>query len=47
MINSGTRLIPGGFCFLHPLEELSISENRMFRSMSGLRDKCEIELGNM
>ena len=26
MINSGTRLIPDGFCFLDPLEELSIKK---------------------
>ena len=34
VINYGTRFIPGGFCFLDPLEELSISGNIMFRSMS-------------
>ena len=37
MINSGTRLIPDGFCFLGPLEELSILGN-MLRSMSVKRD---------
>ena len=31
---SGTRLIPDGFCFLDPLEELSILGNMLFRSMS-------------
>ena len=34
MINSGTRLIPDGFGFLDPLEELSILGNMLFRSMS-------------
>ena len=33
VINSGTRLIPDGFCFLDPLEELSILGNMLFRSM--------------
>ena len=30
MINSGTRLIPDGFCFLDPPEELSIRGNMLF-----------------
>ena len=34
VINSGTRLIPDVFCFLDPLEELSILGNMLFRSMS-------------
>ena len=34
VINSGTWLIPDGFCFLDPLEELSILRNMLFRSMS-------------
>ena len=38
VINSGNRLIPDGFCFLDPLEELSILGNMLFRSMSVLRD---------
>ena len=39
MINSGSRLIPDGFCFSDPLEEqLSILGNMLFRSMSVLRD---------
>ena len=40
VINCGTRLIriPDGFCFLDPLEELSILENMLFRSMSVSRD---------
>ena len=33
VINSGTRLIPGGVCFLDPLEELCILENMLFCSM--------------
>ena len=37
-INSGTRLIPDGFCFLDPLEELSILGNMLFCSMSVKRD---------
>ena len=45
MINSGTRLIPDGFCFLDPLEELSILGNMLFHSMKGIN--CGIELGNM
>ena len=34
VINSGTRLIPDGFCFLDPIEELSILGNMLFRNMS-------------
>ena len=34
MISSGTRLIPDGFCYSDPLEELSILENMLLRSMS-------------
>ena len=34
VINSGTRMIPDEFCFLDPLEELSILGNILFRSMS-------------
>ena len=34
MINSSTGLIPDGFHFLDPLEELSIFGNMLFRSMS-------------
>ena len=34
IINSGTRLIPDGFCFLDPLEELSLLGNMLFRSTS-------------
>ena len=34
MINSGTRLIPDGVCFLDSLEELSILGNMLFPSMS-------------
>ena len=35
MINSGTtRLIPDGFFFLDPLEELSILGNMLFGSIS-------------
>ena len=34
VINSGTRLIPDGLCFLDPLKELSILGNLFFRSMS-------------
>ena len=30
MINTGTRLIPDGFCFWDPLEELSIIGNMLF-----------------
>ena len=37
VINFGTRLIPDGFCFLDPLNELSILGN-MFRRMSVYRD---------
>ena len=37
MINSGTRLIPDGFCFLDPLEELSILGNMLFRSIISLK----------
>ena len=33
VINSGTRLIPVGFCFFDPLEELSTLGNILFRSM--------------
>ena len=32
--DSGTRLIPDGFCFLDPLEELSILGNMLFHNMS-------------
>ena len=32
MINSDTRLIPDGFDFLDPFEELSILGNMLFRS---------------
>ena len=32
--NSGTRLIPDGFCSLDPLEMLSVLGNMLFRSMS-------------
>ena len=39
MINSSTRLIPDGFCFLDPLEELSILGNMLFDSMPVERDK--------
>ena len=39
VINSGTRLIPDGFCFLDPLEELSVSGNMLFRSMLVYKDK--------
>ena len=38
MINSDTRLIPDGFGFLDPLEELSILGNMLFRSTSVKRD---------
>ena len=38
MLHSGTKLIPDGFCFLDPLEELSILGNVLFRSMSVERD---------
>ena len=34
VIHSGIRLILDGFCFLDPLEELSIFGNMLFRSMS-------------
>ena len=37
VINSGTRLIPDGFCFLDPLEELSILGTMLFHSMSVYR----------
>ena len=37
VINFGTRLIPDGFCFFDPLEELSIVGNMLFRSMSVLK----------
>ena len=43
MINYGTWLIPDGFCFLDPHEELSILGNMLFRSMP----LCGVELGNM
>ena len=34
VINSGVILVPDGFCFLDPLEELSILGNMLFCSMS-------------
>ena len=34
VINSGTRLIPDGFCFLDHLDELSILGNKLCCSMS-------------
>ena len=38
VVNSVARLIPDGFCFLDPLEELSILGNMFLRSMSVYRD---------
>ena len=38
MNNSGTRLILEGFCFLIPLEELSILGIMLFHSMSVEKD---------
>ena len=34
VINSGIRFIPDGFCFLDPLEDLSILGIMLFPSMS-------------
>ena len=33
-LNSGTRLIPDGFCPLYPLEEVSTLQNMVAGSMS-------------
>ena len=41
MKNSGTRMIPDGFCFLEPLEEPSILGNMLFHIMPVKKDKVQ------